>query len=531
MQKSLLILFFLTIITLISCRNDFTFEPNTGGLEFSKQTVYLDTVFTNIGSSTYRLKVYNRSNKDVFIPQVNLQKGLSSKFRMQIDGRTGNGKTFENVEILAKDSLFIFIETTADVASANPTTLLYTDKIEFHNIVSAPQTVDLVTLVQDAYFIYPQRTGSAGSYTFENINLGVDANSTPINYIGSNLSHTDGVNGDELHLTNSKPYVIYGYALVPNNETLIVDAGAKVYFHANSGIIVPRTGSIQINGTNPPASNLLSLVNEVTFEGDRLEPDFEDVPGQWGAIVSYSETNNNLINHLTLKNATVGILTQPRLISDNYAPKMTITNSKIFNCSNIGILARNSTLDGKNVVTNYCGESSLACTLGGNYNFTHCTFNNNWNSSRQVSVLLNNYINTSPTTVVVNPLSSANFNNCIIYGSNQVELLLDKKAAAGFNYKFTNCLIKFNSSQLNGTALYDFTNSSASTNYSNCFIAENSTNYNPKFVNTSKNKLWLMENLALQNAPGFSNFNDILGKSRSVVTPITTSLGAYQYVP
>jgi hypothetical protein len=37
------------------------------------------------------------------------------------------GKVFENVELLAKDSMFIFIEVTANVIDANTTDFLYTD--------------------------------------------------------------------------------------------------------------------------------------------------------------------------------------------------------------------------------------------------------------------------------------------------------------------------------------------------------------------------------------------------------------------
>jgi hypothetical protein len=97
------------LIFLSSCRNDFSFEPSQGNLKFSKQTVYLDTVFTNIGSSTYRLKVYNQSDNDISIPSINLQKGTSSKFRLMVDGVAGDGKSFKNVELLANDSLYIFI--------------------------------------------------------------------------------------------------------------------------------------------------------------------------------------------------------------------------------------------------------------------------------------------------------------------------------------------------------------------------------------------------------------------------------------
>ena len=528
MRKAVFFLLILVGVLGASCRNDFSFQPSQGNLKFSKQTVYLDTVFTNIGSSTYRLKVYNQSDTDISIPSINLQKGASSKFRLMVDGRSGDGKSFQNVELLANDSLYLFIETTADIASANPTDFLYTDKIEFHSAVAPPQTVDLVTLVQDAYFIFPQRSGTAGNYSFESINLGLDPTNQQIQYIGSNLSRTDPVNGNELHLTNQKPYVVYGYAFVPNNETLIIDKGARVFFHANSGLIIPQSASFQINGANPPAAAPESLVNEVVFEGDRLEPQFSDVPGQWGAIVNYSESAANTINHLTIKNATVGILNDQRLLTDAYTPKLTITNSQIYNCSNLGLLGRGAQISGQNVVINNCGQASFAGTYGGTYNFVHCTFNNSWNNSKQLAVFLSNFLET-PTTIYLKNLSQANFTNCIIYGSNQVEMGFDIKQAALFSPKFINCLIKFNNV---GTALatnpeYQF--DTTPSRYQNVFIAQNSSSLNPKYVNSTKNKLQLAQQwnvVAMPVAAGFI-FNDIIGTPRSG----SIALGAYQYVP
>ena len=100
MMKRILYFFF-TISILVfwsSCRKDFDFAPSTGNLEFSKDTIYLDTIFSNIGSSTYNLKVYNRSNTDISIPTVRLAQGESSNYRLNIDGIPG--KTFQNVELL-----------------------------------------------------------------------------------------------------------------------------------------------------------------------------------------------------------------------------------------------------------------------------------------------------------------------------------------------------------------------------------------------------------------------------------------------
>ena len=73
-----------------SCRKDFDFTPTEGALRFSKDTVYLDTVFTNIGSSTYTLKVYNTSNNDISIPKIKLQEGQNSNYRLNVDGMTGD---------------------------------------------------------------------------------------------------------------------------------------------------------------------------------------------------------------------------------------------------------------------------------------------------------------------------------------------------------------------------------------------------------------------------------------------------------
>ena len=162
-----------------SCRKDFEFTPSEGNLIFSKDTVYLDTVFSNIGSSTYTLKVYNPSDRDISIPKIKLQEGQNSNYRLNVDGMTGDiplsGKEFSNVELLAKDSMYIFIETTIDIQSlvSNQTQFLYTDAIEFG--VNNKQTVELVTLVKDAVFIYPQQiVGTDGSTTIETLTFDVD---------------------------------------------------------------------------------------------------------------------------------------------------------------------------------------------------------------------------------------------------------------------------------------------------------------------------------------------------------------------
>ena len=90
-----------------SCRKDFNFENSTGNLSFSKDTVYLDTVFSTINSSTYGFKVYNKSNTDVQIPKIELAKGVHSYYKLNVDGQAGD--SFTNTPLYAKDSLYIFV--------------------------------------------------------------------------------------------------------------------------------------------------------------------------------------------------------------------------------------------------------------------------------------------------------------------------------------------------------------------------------------------------------------------------------------
>ena len=445
-----------------SCRNDFETVASTGNLKFSKDTVFLDTVFTNIGSSTYNLKVYNRSDEDIHIPTLRLAQGEASNYRLNVDGIPG--KVFENVQVLAKDSIFIFIETTFNINNlpTNPKEFLYTDQILFDS-GGNEQKVELVTLVKDAVFLYPEQLGDG---TVETLNLGVDENGEDILIEGFFLDDT------ELTFTNEKPYVIYGYAAVPGNKTLTVEAGARVHFHASSGILVTQTGSMKVMGEK--SLDREAMENEVIFEGDRLEPGFADVPGQWGTLWISSGSIDNEFNFTTIKNSTVGIL-----LEDS---PLTLRNVQIYNNANVGLLSRTGLIEGENMVINNSGQASLAIQLGGSYEFRHCTFANYWTNSFRTfpAVSLDNSLETTEEIFVAD-LIQANFINCIIYGNESREFSLFKNEAAAFNFKFENSLVRFEdpTGEFDENPLYDFSNSSLYTS-----IVQNQ---DPVFQNTEMN--------------------------------------------
>ena len=283
-MRNPILIFFVLIVVISSCRDDFEAVESSGNLTFSKDTVYLDTVFTSIGSATYNLKVYNNSKNAISIPSIHLANGVSSFYRLNVDGLPG--KSFNDVRILGQDSIFIFVETTIDFNQIqNP---LYTDKIIFQHTES-DQEVHLVTLVQDAHFLYPDKDTDG---LVEQIVIGTNDDDEEITVNGFYLDQNTT-------FTNDKPYVIYGYCGVKTNLELTVEEGAVIHFHENSGIIVEKGGSLRIEG---------SLENPVHMEGDRLEFDFQNIPGQWGSIWLRAGSENNTINYAVIKNASAGII-------------------------------------------------------------------------------------------------------------------------------------------------------------------------------------------------------------------------------
>jgi len=503
-----------------SCRNDFEFSPSSGNLEFARDTVYLDTVFTNIGSSTYNLKVYNRSDDDIVIPTIQLENGVNSFYRMNVDGLTGDvgtpqeGKFFEDIELLAKDSLFIFIETTIDIETLPnlDNQFLYTDRILFDSGADQ-QDVDLVTLVKDAVFIFPARDATSG--IIETLTFDVDGDGTPDETTLQGRFLEDA----ELTFTNEKPYVIYGYAGVDTGKTLTMEAGTRVHFHNDSGILVTDGGTLTINGAI--SADPEALENEVILEGDRLEPLFENVPGQWGTIWLFNGSENNTINYATIKNATIGVLSEGNQNATN--DKLTITNSQIYNSSGFGILGRATSITAENVVINNCGQSSFAGTVGGKYNFTHCTIANYWNNSfRQFpALLINDFVLDENGLPVTNDLVEANFNNCIVYGNDNPEFILESEGAV-FNFKFTNCLLRFDNDNLEDTANYMFGDMT--------FYDGNIFNQDPNFEDRFENLMRIGEDSAA-NGIGNTTFAtqvpfDILNVSRTA----SPDAGAYESI-
>jgi len=499
------------LIFLGSCRRDFDTTLSSGRLEFSKDTIYLDTVFTNIGSATFRLKVFNRSGSDIRIPSIRLAGGESSPYRLNVGGDAG--KSFQDVEIRERDSLFIFIETTLDINQlvASSLEFLSTDEILFDSGANE-QKVTLVTLVKDAVFLFPQTFDDG---TKETLLLGLDDEGNETRVEGFFLEDS------ELHFTNEKPYVIYGFVAIPPGKTLIIDAGARVHFHANSGLIAANGSTFLVNGQ---PSDTDAMENEVIFQGDRLQADFANDAGQWSTIWLTAGSKDHQINHATIKNATVGVLVDS--IRDRSAPTLKITNTQIYNSASVGLLGRGSYIEGENLVVNNSGQVSLFLSFGGKYQFTHATFANFFSRGfRQFpTVVMSNTFSLADGSTITNDLEEAIFENCIIFGNASNELGIDNSPQATFNFLFKNCLIRFENtgSATAQNPLLDFSNTDL---YENVVL-----NGDPFFIDAENNNLKITDASAAKGQASMAGALrvpfDLLGVNR-IASP---DMGAYQNV-
>ena len=480
-------IFVLALIILFSCSKPDEEMMSNANLNFSSDTITFDTIFSSIGSITKTLTIYNNNNFDI-ISDINLNGASAANFRMNIDGISGNNQN--NIFIGKNDSIFIFIEVSIN-PSLNSLPYILSDSLIF-TTGQNQQVIKLIAWGQDAYF----HTAN----TFGEIINGSDTNKIYYHQINSNQTWL-----------NDKPHVVYGYVIIEPNAELNINEGTNIYFHKNSGIIVGNPfsdqygGTLKVNGT---------LNNEVTFQGDRLDSWYQNVPGQWDRIRFIPGSYNNEINYAIIKNGTTGIHADT---VSNSNPTVTIKNTIITNMSSIGILGQGARLDVSNSVISQCGQYTVACYIGGDYTFNHCTFANYWNYSfrNTPSILLNNYYYDNNENIQIRNLNNAYFGNCIIYGSLSTEISFDNNENGQFNFTFDHSLLKIDPNM-----------NTLSNNYIN--IIKNS---DPLFTDYLNNDFSLKENSPAINSGNFqiSQNNNLLFDLNEVNRNDPPELGAYEY--
>jgi len=389
--KLISILFFIVAFSLsmVSCKkNNLLSKKN---LSFSVDTLVFDTVFTTIGSTTKQFKIYNKESKTVQIDEIELVGGESSPFRMNVDGLMGTKMT--NIKLEGKDSLFVFVEVTLDINSQT-LPLIIEDSIRFRTN-GKDQYVKLAVWGQDAYFHY------------KDLNEGT--------------------------WPNDKPHVIYGYAAVDSAKTLNIQAGTQVHLHKNAIFYVYKS-TLNVQGT---------IGNEVVFQGDRLEQDYQDISGQYYGIY-FQEARPSTIDYAIIKNGTSGV----HLFSEdptNSGYTLTMTNTIIQNQARYGVfIYSGAKVKAENCIISKNGTHALLVIEGGDFNFNHCDLLGYGASPNPAVGISNFFTNYQTATTNVGSINEGVLYNCVVSGSLATEMALDTMQLAGvtLNFDFKNCLIK-----------------------------------------------------------------------------------------
>lgn len=388
----------------------------TSGVSFSTDTLTFDTLFASLGSTTRFFTIKNTLKQPLKISNIRLAGGTSSAYRINVDGDAGT--SFDDIEIPAKDSIYVFVEVTINPNSAN-LPFIVEDSVQLltNGIL---QQVQLNAYGQNAHF-----------------------------FNGDSLE-TNAVWEDDL------PYVILNYLQIKPGVSLTINKGCDVYFGGGAALLVE--GELNVLGTDTS--------NMVTFRGVRLDKDvadrsYDDFPGQYAGVFFLRGSTGN-VEYLNMRNSLYGInvgniktsddpaenLAALQAMSIANAPFVSIKNSKIYNHAFYGLFGFLGKIYAENTLVYNCGKNIVGLYDGGQYEFLNCTFYARSSAyvshSKEPAFFFNDYFKVSQTAYVAADAADAVFENCILYGTLEEEIIKDDilENPMPVNLTFTNCVVK-----------------------------------------------------------------------------------------
>ncbi len=369
-----------------SCFDDEFSTSSEHTLSFSADSVRFDTTFTEQGTATKVFKVYNRHDKSLLITSIILADYENSGFYINVDG--SKGPDIYNIEIPAKDSIFVFVELTPKKTNSN-LPFLIKDSIVF-TTNGVRQDVKLEAYGQDAIRLKGETISADTEYTSE------------------------------------KPYIIYDSLVVAEGATLKLMPGTQLYMHDKAKIVV--RGQLLSEGTQ---------VQPVILRGDRLDNMFsylpyDRLPGQWDGLYITQGSYNNSFVHTNMHGTVNGMVLDS---SDVSQEKIKIHNSILHN-SKGNLLTVNQS---KVTVTNSeisNGAGALIMCNGGVVNVVQSTLANYFSLFeviREPMLVFNRFDDELlPTT------PSVTFDNSIIVGSSRI--MSPSDISTYTNILFRNCM-------------------------------------------------------------------------------------------
>lgn len=355
-------------LSMTSCISDAMTTSSSDVLTFSRDTVDFDTVFTDLGTPTARLVVHNRASKGINISSIRLR-DPDSNFKFNVDGVSGN--EFYDVEIRAKDSIYVFIECYIP-ASQGSKPMLVSDDLEFLTN-GVTQTVRL-----EAY--------------------------------GQNVTRLRNVRLDsDMTLTAEQPYVIFDSLTVEPGVKLSIEPGAQLLFHDGASLVVE--GSIEAIGKPE---------RMIDMRGDRLDDILPDVgydimSGQWDGVRIAAGSFDNRLEYVDMRSTNFGLMVDS--CADLSRTKLTILNSWLHNSKGSVLTSSYARVNAYGSVFSEAAAAVVDLT-GGEHEFLQCTFANNYLFSAITGPILqlNHALPNELEDGNGLPLMKASFANSIIYG-------------------------------------------------------------------------------------------------------------------
>ena len=314
------------VLLMVACEDDEKFSSGAGmHLDFDKDTLKMDTVFSGTPSSTYAFWVHNRHDSGVRLATVKLKKGNQTGFRVNVDGiylDNSNGSQISNVEIRRKDSILVFVELTAQATHQLEPKLVEED-LQFIMENGSEQAVKLRAWAWDAQKLY------------------------------------DPEINEDTEIESEMPLVIYGDMTVKEGVTLKLK-NTRLFFHDQSGMEVK--GTLKMEGCE--------------LRGDRLDRMFDYLPydrvsGQWNGVHFHASSTDNELVETVIKNTIEGIvMDKAELDANNY--RLSMTHCVVHNSQGTGVRTVNANVKLDHCQLTNAGGDCLA-VIGGMADISYCT--------------------------------------------------------------------------------------------------------------------------------------------------------------
>lgn len=347
-----------------SCINDDFSAPSAPDqLAFSTDTLAFDTVITAQGSPTKQFVVYNRGTGNVRIDSIRMAGAGGKRFFLNVDGQKGT--IFRDVEIRAKDSIYVFVESLVDPTGQDEP-LKITDRIDFmaggmtRSVMVTAWAQDVVRMTADTIWT-------------------------------------------DTRFTAARPYLIYDTLLVAPGATLTVDPGATLLFHKGAAMRV--YGTMKAVGTPD---------KHITLRGDRLdhvvgEIGFDIMAGQWGGVIMGYGSYDNEWAYVDMRGSELGL----HVSSENPTKRtLHLFNCQLHNSSSSILTTYAAQVDAEGTEFSDCADG-VVNLIGGRIHLVNCTLTNYYLFAISQEPILNLFLDEA--THEQWPMRCY-LDNCIIYG-------------------------------------------------------------------------------------------------------------------